>query len=141
MTEKSGQCLCGAVKFTAVPKTNEVGVCHCAMCRRNNAGPFFAIDCGDTLVFEDETNVGVYDSSEWAQRGFCKQCGSSLFWRLKDKSMGAVAVDAFDDLDGLEMTHEVFIDEKPGYYSFAEKTQQLTGQQVFDMVAADQGEH
>ena len=141
MTEKSGQCLCGAVKFTAVPKTNEVGVCHCAMCRSNNAGPFFAIDCGDTLVFEDETNVGVYDSSEWAQRGFCKKCGSSLFWRLKDKSMSAVAVDAFDDFDGLEMTQEVFIDEKPDYYSFAEKTRQLTGQQVFEMVGADQDAH
>lgn len=141
MTEQSGQCLCGAVKFKAVPKSHEVGVCHCAMCRRNNAGPFFAIDCGDTLVFEDEANVGVYDSSDWAQRGFCKQCGSSLFWRLKDKSANIVAVDAFDDLGGLKLDHEVFIDEKPGYYSFAEKTQQLTGQQVFEMFAADQGAH
>lgn len=141
MTEKSGRCLCGAVKFKAVPKNREVGVCHCSMCRRNNAGPFFAIDCGDTLAFEDEANVGVYDSSDWAQRGFCRQCGSSLFWRLKDKSMSAVAADAFDDLDGLEFTHEVFIDEKPGYYSFAQKTRQLTGQQVFEMVGADQDAH
>ena len=138
MTKKTGGCLCGAVRFTAVPKSSDVGVCHCSMCRKVAAGPFFAIDCGDTLAFEDETHVGVYGSSDWAERGFCKQCGSTLFWRLKDKSANIVAVDAFDDPGALKLDHEVFIDEKPGYYSFAEKTQQLTGQQVFEMFAGDQ---
>lgn len=138
MTGKTGKCLCGAVRFTAVPKSNDVGVCHCSMCRKSAAGPFFAIDCGDTLAIEDEASVGFYGSSDWAERGFCKQCGSTLFWRMKDKSVNIVAVDAFDDPGALKLDHEVFIDEKPGYYSFAEKTQQLTGQQVFEMFAGDQ---
>lgn len=138
MSEKTGQCLCGAVKITATPKNGDVGVCHCSSCRKNVAGPFFAIDCGDTLKFADETHLGVFGSSEWAERGFCKQCGSALFWRLKDRSTNLVAIDIFDDIDGLRLDHEVFIDEKPGYYSFAEKTQQMTGEQVFEMFASAQ---
>ncbi|MEO1243951.1 MAG: GFA family protein [Pseudomonadota bacterium] len=138
MTERSGQCLCGAVTFKATPKSGDVGVCHCSMCRKHAAGPFFAIDCGASLSFDDETNVGVYGSSDWAERGFCTKCGSTLFWRLKDKSINIVAVDTFDDPGALKLDHEVFIDEKPGYYSFNEKTQQLTGQQVFEMFAGAQ---
>lgn len=135
MGEKTGQCLCGAVKFRATPKTADVGVCHCSMCRRISAGPFFAIDCGDTLVFENEDKLGVYNSSEWAERGFCKDCGSTILWRLKDRSINIVAVDLFDDLEGLRLDHEVYIDEKPDYYRFAEKTTQLTGAQVMEMFA------
>ena len=138
MSAKSGQCLCGAVKFTATPKSGDVGVCHCGMCRKHAAGPFFAVDCADTLAFDDETKVGVYGSSDWAERGFCKQCGSTLFWRAKDGSVNIVAVDLFDDPGSLRLDHEVFIDEKPDYYSFAQKTKQLTGQQCFEMFAGNQ---
>lgn len=138
MSGNSGKCNCGAVKFTATPKSGDVGVCHCGSCRRMSAGPFHALDCGDTLKFDNEDNVGVYNSSSWAERGFCKQCGTVLFWRLKDNSIATVSVDAFDDLGDLKLDHEVFIDEKPDYYSFAQKTTQLTGQQVFDMFAGNQ---
>lgn len=143
MAGKSGQCLCGAVKFRATPKNTDVGVCHCSMCRKTAAGPFFAIDCGDALAFDDETHLGVYGSSDWAERGFCKQCGATLFWRMKDKSINIVAVDAFDDLGDLRLDHEVYIDSKPDYYSFVEKTTQLTEAQVMEMFAAgqDSAEH
>jgi len=133
--EKTGQCLCGAVKFKATPKNTDVGVCHCAMCRRGTAGPYFAVDCGDTLQIEDEKNLTVYNSSEWAERAFCNKCGSPLVWRTKDRKTNIVSINAFDDIGELRLDHEVFIDEKPGYYAFSEKTQQLTGAQVFEMFA------
>ena len=99
------------------------------------AGPFFALDCGDTVQFASEDNVGVYESSDWAERGFCNKCGSVLFWRTKDRSVYIVSVDAFEDAGDLILDHEVFIDEKPGYYSFAEKTKQMTGQECFEQFA------
>ena len=75
----SGGCLCGAVRFTAAPKSGEVGACHCGMCRKWTAGPFLVLDCADTLKVDDPTNLGVYRSSEWAERCFCKTCGTPLF--------------------------------------------------------------
>jgi hypothetical protein len=127
----SGGCLCGAVRFTAVPKDKDFGVCHCSMCRRWSAGPFFALECGDTLTIENDANLGIYRSSEWAERGFCKVCGTPLFYRLVGKDFHAVSVEAFDDRSGFSMSSQIFIDEKPAYYDFANKTQNMTGAEVF----------
>lgn len=42
-----------------------------------------------------------------------------------------IPVGFFDDSDDLVLDHEVFIDEKPAFYSFAEKTEQMTGAELF----------
>jgi hypothetical protein len=130
-SEQSGGCLCGAVRFTATPADHEVGACHCSMCRRWSAGPFLVRDCGTTLKVEDVSNLGVYRSSDWAERAFCKQCGTPLYYRLIDKDMYFVSAEAFDDVKDYALTTQIFIDEKPGYYDFANKTHNMTGAEVF----------
>jgi hypothetical protein len=127
----TGGCLCGAVRFTATPANREVGVCHCGMCRRWSAGPFLVIDCTDTVKVENMTDLGVYRSSEWAERCFCKQCGTPLFYRLIEKNMYFVSAEAFDDRSDYVLTSQIFIDEKPAYYDFANKTHNMTGAEVF----------
>jgi hypothetical protein len=133
MTEQTvkGGCLCGAVRFTATPKNRHVDACHCSMCRRWSAGPMFAIDCSGTLKIEDETHLGTYRSSEWAERCFCKLCGTSLFCRLVGKDFAAVSAEALDDQSGYVFTTQIFIDEKPPHYDFANKTKMMTGADVF----------
>jgi hypothetical protein len=133
--QQSGGCLCGAVRFSASPADNEVGVCHCSMCRRWSAGPFMVRDCGTTLKVEDEAKVGAYRSSEWAERGFCKTCGTPLYYRLIDRNSYFVSAEAFDDVKGLTFTSQIFIDEKPSYYEFANKTHNMTGAEVFAQFA------
>ena len=134
---KTGKCLCGSVTFVATPENSEVGICHCSMCRKQNAGPYLAIGCGDSLTITSDADLGIYNSSEWGQRGFCKKCGSSLFWRTTDGSMNVVSVDAFDNLGEVVLHHEIFIDEKPGYYNFSEETQKMTGAQVMAMFSGE----
>ncbi len=51
-----------------------------------------------------------------AERGFCKKCGSHLFYRLKQNSQYYIPVGIFDNDEGLVFEHQVFIDEKPEYY-------------------------
>lgn len=133
--QQSGGCLCGAVRFTATPADREVGACHCSMCRRWSAGPFLVRDCGTSLKIEDQANLGVYRSSEWAERAFCKMCGTPLYYRLIDKDMYFVSAEAFDDLDDLAFTSQIFIDEKPAYYDFANKTHNMTGAEVLAQFA------
>jgi hypothetical protein len=133
--QQSGGCLCGAVRFTASPSDHDVGVCHCSMCRRWSAGPFMVRDCGSTLKIEDTSSLGVYRSSEWAERAFCKACWTPLYYRLIDKDMYFVSAEAFDDLSDLAFTSQIFIDEKPAYYDFANKTHNMTGAEVFAQFA------
>lgn len=134
----NGRCLCGAVKFTVVPVNSEIGACHCATCRHWTTGPFMGIDCGDTFNAASDDHLAIYDSSDWAERGFCRQCGTSLFYRLKESGAAYVSVHAIENLKGISLHDEVFIDEKPDYYSFAQKTKQMTGEELFALFA-DEG--
>ncbi|QPC44802.1 GFA family protein [Kaustia mangrovi] len=134
-----GRCLCGAVTFTAMAGDRDVGVCHCSMCRHWTAGVFMALHCeGVTLDKGDE--LGVYRSSDWGERCFCKACGTPLFWRMHDGSMYAVSVNALDVGEDLKLASEIFIDEKPGYYAFANDTHRMTGAEVIAMVTGGQEE-
>lgn len=121
-----GQCLCGAVTFEAAPEKLEMGACHCSMCRRWSGGVFLAVECG-VLKIADESQLGVYKSSEWGERCFCKACGSTLFWRMQDGSHAAVSVQAFDDPGAFALVSEIFSDEQPASYAFANATKRMTG--------------
>ncbi len=91
-----------------------------------------AVDCGTEVTLSGEEYITVYDSSEWAERGFCSKCGTHLFYRLKENKQYIVPVGLIN-LDGEKFVfdHQVFTDEKPSYYHFAEKTENMTGAEVF----------
>ena len=126
-----GSCLCGAVSLSTTSMNHHVAACHCSICRKWGGGPLLAVEC-ESVSFEGEENIGVYQSSEWAERGFCNKCGSHLFYRLKPpKHLYYIPVGIFDKSEGLVFTHQVFIDEKPEYYSFANETKNLTGAEIF----------
>jgi hypothetical protein len=137
----SCHCLCGAVRFTAVPLKPEMGVCHCAMCRRWSGGVFMAVECHD-LVVEDDSELGIFESSAWAERGFCRACGSSLFWRMREGTGDhlAVSFQSFDNPDAFAFSEEIFIDEKPAQYAFAGDRPRKSGAEIFAEFGAEQAE-
>lgn len=118
MTTMSGHCLCSAVKFTAQSVETHHHVCHCGMCRRWNSGPTFGASVG-SVKFEGEQNITRYTSSEWAERGFCRHCGSHLFYFLKPADHYILCVGAFDDTGPFAISSEIYIDHKPEGYTLA----------------------
>ncbi|MGI9248953.1 MAG: GFA family protein, partial [Woeseiaceae bacterium] len=100
-TEKRGKCLCGSISITAKSAGNSVGACHCGMCRRWGGGPFMEIDCGADVTFDGDEHVSVFDSSAWAERGFCNKCGTHLFYRIKATGQHMIPVGIFPDDAGL----------------------------------------
>ena len=131
-----GSCLCGSVSLSTTSMNNHVAACHCSMCRKWGGGPLLAVECESDLSFSGEENIGVYQSSEWAERGFCKKCGSHLFYRLKENNHYYIPVGIFDNNEGLVFEDQVFIDEKPEYYSFANDTKNMTGAEIFAQFAS-----
>ncbi len=134
-TGPTGGCLCGKVRFCLAEPVHEVGVCHCAMCRRWSGGPAFAIECDKEIEFEGEEDIVRYRSSEWAERAFCGACGSNLFYRIVDSGQVILCAGALDDQSGLTMKSQIFIDEKPAWYDFANKTTMMTGEEAFALYA------
>ncbi|WP_428357254.1 GFA family protein [Methyloprofundus sp.] len=132
MISGSGTCLCDAVRITAKTISTSVGACHCNICRKWGGGPFLSVDCGTEVLFEGEQNISVFSSSEWAERGFCTQCGTHLFYRLKETNQHIMPVGLFSNGDqAFTFDHQVFIEERPAFYCFANKTNDMTGAELF----------
>jgi len=129
--EARGSCVCGATQITAKTVSRNVGACHCGLCRKWAGGPFMAVDCGTEVSFTGEDDISVFDSSDWAERGFCNKCGTHLFYRLKQNQQYYMPAGIFEDDSNFVFDHQVFIDEKPEYYKFANKTNDMTGAEVF----------
>ena len=140
MTDRlKGRCLCGDVQFET-GEIQHLDVCHCSMCQRWTGGPFIGADYrnGDVQLIKDDT-LTWYKSSDWAQRGFCNRCGSSLFYRLNDApDFWAVCSGALDMPSGITISKEIFIDEKPAYYDLAGDRERLTGPEFMASLQGNQ---
>lgn len=123
-----GHCLCGGVQFET-GEIHHLDACHCAMCQRWTGGPFLGADYrnGEVTITKDET-LSWYASSEWARRGFCNTCGSSLFYRLNgNEDFWAVCAGTLDLSADTTISKEIFVDEKPAYYALSGERPRLTG--------------
>ena len=135
---KTGSCLCGAVKFTLNTPPAEAGACHCEMCRKWSGGVYLAITANaDDVSFTSDDSLATYASSDWAERGFCKTCGSSLFYRVTapgpHHGQYHFGLGTLDDPSGITLTSEIFIDAKPEAYAFEGISSQMTGAELFAM--------
>jgi hypothetical protein len=134
--EAKGQCVCGAVSFVASSMNPDVGACHCEMCRQWGGGPFMEVDCSSDVSFSGEDNISIFNSSDWAERGFCKNCGSHLFYRFKEANLHMMPVGLFKDDSKFVFKKQVFIEEKPHYYRFANHTEDMTGDELVEQFSA-----
>jgi len=125
MSTRSGQCQCGAVKFTAEEVKTDFGACHCRMCQQLSGGVFMTANARG-VTFTGEDMLTRYRSSKWAERGFCSKCGSNIFYRLLDADDIELCVGAFDDTTDFRLAHEIFIDRKPAGFAFAGDHPRLT---------------
>jgi len=126
-----GNCLCGAVTLQVQHQAPTLNACHCSICRKWTGGPFMTLECHQAPRIEGEEHVRTYTSSDWAERGFCGQCGTHLFYRLREGEFYALPVGLFEEGGQWPFELQVFIDEKPTNYAFANATREMTGEEVF----------
>jgi hypothetical protein len=125
-----GHCLCGAVTVRGTPVRQNVEACHCTMCRQWGGSALLGVQFGSEVEIEGEEQVARYQSSKWAERGFCRRCGSNLFYLYLPADNYFFAAGLFPDDALLALSEEIFIDEKPDYYDFAGERERLTGPEV-----------
>jgi hypothetical protein len=112
MSESTGHCLCGAVAFRLTEPPRDVHHCHCGMCRRATGAAFA------TLVWIRRNAVlwtgkpARFRSSRIATRGFCAQCGTSLFLDYDGREQLALLLGAFDDPAQFQPSHHYGIEGK-----------------------------
>ena len=107
----------GNVRYRVVGPLRPIIYCHCGQCRRTS-GHFVAATAADVGALEivADESLAWFASSECASRGFCRRCGSSLFWRPDDGSHVSIMAGTLDNSDGLAPVEHIYVGDKGGYY-------------------------
>lgn len=89
------------------------------------------VDMSTGVTIESDRTLKWYRSSDKGERGFCTECGSTLFWR----SVGAgdamsVSANALQDDHGLQLKSHIWVDFKPDWYDFADDADRMTSAQA-----------
>lgn len=137
--ELQGYCLCGEVRVTIPELSEEITVCHCHMCQKFFSGPFLSLAgvLPKDVEINGEEQIQRYLSSEWAERGFCKKCGSSLFYHSLADDEYYFPAGLFAEIDQAKLTTEIFYDQKPAFFHFKESTEKLTEEAFLQKLFTD----
>ncbi|NJN06098.1 MAG: GFA family protein [Rhodobacteraceae bacterium] len=134
-----GRCLCGAVRVSALAsETPLLRACHCDMCRQHTSGMFISIETeqdGMKIIGPARS----FRSSDWAERGFCDTCGSTLWYGTLHDGARHLAAGLFDRAGDGRMTLEFFADKCPEGYRLAGHHDRLSTEETIAMFA-DAGE-
>lgn len=115
--------MCGAVSFSATDVPEIFGVCHCEMCRRWTGSALLGVTIPtENVTWHGDGNIATLQSSEWARRGWCKACGTGLFFQVTlegDYSGNTeIPIGLFDQPNGMKMSNEIYIDHKPDSFAY-----------------------
>jgi hypothetical protein len=116
----SGRCLCGAVRYEIRGPLRDVLLCHCVECRRWSGHVFAATAARrEHLVVLDAGAlrwVASPESENHARRGFCGECGSSLFWDAPGRETVSIAAGSLEEPTGLRAVGHVWVSQTGDYY-------------------------
>ena len=83
MTVLEGTCLCGGLRYEAGTPTLFFAHCHCRWCREAHGAAFVSwvgVAAARFRFVAGEACLRWYQSSEQSRRGFCAQCGTTMFF-------------------------------------------------------------
>lgn len=112
-----GSCLCGAVSFSVEGALPPATACHCSMCRKTTDNYEVGVDVDRaTVTIMGEANVTWFRSSDKARRGFCRTCGSPLFFEPLQGDWIGLMLGAFDGPTGVTIAEHIHVGDKGDYY-------------------------
>ena len=121
MTEMTGGCMCGRIRYSAEIENDEAYLCHCRMCQRATGNVSIAFKNVKRAKVKWEREPDYHASSPIGRRGFCAECGTSLTFEYAEDTPSEnidLTVASFDDPSrfrpihhfGAESLHEAWLD-------------------------------
>jgi hypothetical protein len=101
MTQYTGSCLCGKVRFQASGQPHRVGICHCMDCRKHHGALFHA-----SAIFPSDAVTIAGETRAFAGRHFCPECGSSVFGQSADET--ELNLGSMDNIGQFKPTYELW---------------------------------
>jgi hypothetical protein len=118
--QSTGACLCGAVSYQVSGPLRDVEICHCGRCRRTH-GHFAAYTAApvQSVTLTEDRGLRWY-LAEGRERGFCCECGASVFWRRTGSDLISIAAGTLDAPTGLRTAFHIFTDSRGDYYEITD---------------------
>ena len=117
-----GGCLCGAVRYRATAAPVRGVICHCVMCRKHSGASALSFVHFPVKAFEWTRGEPTrYQSSAFAQRGFCSNCGSTLSMHeevLADRML--IAVGSLDEPGRVRIDDHVWTKDQIPWFKIAD---------------------
>lgn len=123
----TGQCFCGLVRFEIRGPLSDITICHCRECRRfhGHLGAYTFAPRKDVVVIDDKNlkwHRSLNDFTPTVKKGFCSECGSSLFSDPTDSDTIAIAAGTLDEAKGLKVRGHVWMEQAGEYYEVDDGT-------------------
>lgn len=129
----NGSCLCESVKYRISGPLSDVLNCHCSMCRKLHASAFRTrakVATRDWETLQGAEYIKFYESSQGEHKGFCSECGSSLYTKFDAyPEVLGFPLGTLDDDPQVKATRHVYVGSKAPWY---EITDDLPQQREFD---------
>lgn len=124
----SGGCLCESVRYIINGTLRDIVNCHCKQCQRThgNYAAYTATD-KENLILAEERGLKWYSSSNHVRRGFCKECGASLFWEPLNKAHICIAAGTLDAPTKLTTVKHIFFADAGDYYHLDDDLEKFPG--------------
>ncbi len=132
MTEKTGKCLCGNVRYTLKSDPIVTAVCHCKNCQRQAGSAFSIVVVAPFEAVAIEGDLKTYhdtaDSGATLDRKFCPECGSAMFSLQPDKAETIIIkAGTLDDTSWLKPAAHVWCDSAQPWVEISDKVARFPG--------------
>jgi hypothetical protein len=115
-----GSCLCGAIQFTVKGELAPPSACHCSQCRKHTGHFEAGTDVPRAALTVEGGEYVTWFSTEKARRGFCRICGSSLFFDIVGVDRIGISMGVFDTPTRTTLGLHIFVANKGDYYDIAD---------------------
>ncbi len=137
----TGGCLCGAVRYEASERPKKVPYCHCKMCQRWSGSVLASwADFGRDGIRCTKGEITYYRSSDYTERGFCAECGSSLVQRPLDGDWFAVATGSLDDSEAFLPDEHCGIESQVSWLNIDDRLPRKSTQEHMGYTVEEGGE-
>jgi hypothetical protein len=114
----TGGCQCGAVRYALHEWPSHPHICHCRMCQKA-FGNFFAAFTGVPRDKFELTRgeLATFMSSDQAERGFCRDCGTPLTFRYVGRVRIAVSIGSLDEPARVKPEQQIGIEARMPWFA------------------------
>lgn len=113
----SASCLCNGVSITIKGEFRPVINCHCIQCAKThgNYASYTSI-LEKNIIYKSKKTLKWFKSSAKAKRGFCKSCGSSIFFKRYGSRAISISAGLFRNPSKLKTISHIYVKNKRDYY-------------------------